>query len=338
MRRLALLVGAGLALASAGPLSLSAQTPSPGPSPAAPSPSPSASPAVPRIFTFESAVDMVSLTAVVHDKAGQFIRGLGPKDIDVFEDGVRQDVTYFREANDKTAEKIPLSVVLVLDASGSMRENMHFLQEAALGFVYKLTDVDEALVVQFNESIKGSADFTGDVDRLEQFVEALQAWGGTSLYDAIHYALGRIKDQPGRKAIIVFSDGADTTSSMKEQEVVDYARAVEATVYCVGIRGESGLMARSPRGFMRKIAQETGGSFFFPDRVGDLIKVFNGISDELHNHYALAYSPARPPDGMWRDIEVRLKRKDAEIRVRKGYFAVKRRARPSPSPVPGGGS
>ena len=150
-------------------------------------------------------------------------------------------------------------MVLVLDASGSMRENMHFLQEAALAFVYKLTDVDEALVVQFNESIKGSAEFTGDVARLEQFVEALQAWGGTSLYDAIHYSLGRIKDQPGRKAIVVFSDGADTTSGMKEQEVVDYARAVEATVYCVGIRGESGLMARSPRGFLRKIAQETGG-------------------------------------------------------------------------------
>ena len=332
MRRLALLVGAGLALASAGPLSLSAQTPSPGPSPAAPSPSPSVSPAVPRIFTFESAVDMVSLTAVVHDKAGQFIRGLGPKDIDVFEDGVRQDVTYFREANDKTAEKIPLSVVLVLDASGSMRENMHFLQEAALGFVYKLTDVDEALVVQFNESIKGSADFTGDVDRLEQFVEALQAWGGTSLYDAIHYALGRIKDQPGRKAIIVFSDGADTTSSMKEQEVIDYARSVEATVYSVAIKGESGLLARSPRGFLRRVSQETGGQFFFPDKVSDLIKIFAAISDELHNHYLLAYTPKRPPDGTWREIVIRLRdRKDLEIRVRKGYFAVKRRRPPAPT-------
>ena len=315
MKRLALLAGAALALASVRPLFLAAQTPSPSPSPA-----------VPRLFTFESAVDMVSLTAVVHDKGGKFVRGLGPSDIDVFEDGVRQEVTYFREAaGNSSGEKIPLSVVLVLDASGSMRDNMHFLQEAALGFVYKLTDVDEALVVQFNESIKGSADFTGDVDRLEQFVEALQAWGGTSLYDAIHYALGRIKDQPGRKAIIVFSDGADTTSSMKEQEVVDYARAVEATVYCVGIRGASGLMARSPRGFLRKIAQETGGEFFFPDRVGDLLRVFTEISEELHNHYLLSYTPKRAPDGTWRSIQVKLNRKDAQVRLRKGYFAVKRR-------------
>jgi Ca-activated chloride channel family protein len=291
-------------------------------------------PPAPKPFTFESAVEVVSITAVVHDKGGRFIHGLGPADIEVFEDGVRQDVSFFKEASDAVSEKIPLSVVLVLDASGSMRTNMRFLQEAALAFVYKLTDVDQALVVQFNESIKGSVEFTGDVSRLEQFVEALQAWGGTSLYDAIHYGLNRIKDQPGRKAIVVFSDGADTTSSLKEQEVVDYARSVEATVYCVGIRGASGLMARSPRGFLRKIAQETGGSFFFPDRVGDLIKVFKEISEELHNHYALAYSPRRPPDGTWRDIEVRLKRKDADIRVRKGYFAVKRR--PAPSPVPGG--
>ena len=299
-------------------------------------PARSQAPAPPKPFTFESEVEVVSLTAVVHDKGGHFIHGLGPSDIEVYEDGVRQEVTYFREASGSSEEKIPLSVVLVLDASGSMRENMHFLQEAALGFVYKLTDIDQALVVQFNESIKGSVEFTGDVSRLEQFVEALQAWGGTSLYDAIHYGLNRIKDQPGRKAIIVFSDGADTTSSMKEQEVVDYARAVEATVYCVGIRGASGLMARSPRGFLRKVAQETGGSFFFPDKVGELIKVFNGISDELHNHYMLAYSPKRDPDGLWRSIEIRLKRKDAEIRVRKGYFAVKRRrAPPAARPEPG---
>jgi VWFA-related protein len=277
-------------------------------------------------------VDVVSVTAVVHDKAGRFVRGLGPGDVEVLEDHVPQEVSYFREAAGTSAERIPLSVALVLDCSGSMRHNMRFLQEAALTFVNRLEEVDSALVVSFNESIKGSAEFTADSGRLEQFVEALEAWGGTSLYDAIHYGLGRIKDQPGRKAVIVFSDGADTTSSMKEQEVIDYARSVEATVYSVGIRGESGLLARSPRGFLRRIAQETGGAYFFPDKVGELIKIFAGISDELHNHYLLAYTPRRPPDGTWREIEVRLRdRKDAGVRVRKGYFAVKRRRPPAPA-------
>jgi VWFA-related protein len=280
----------------------------------------------PKPFTLEVSVDVVSVTAVVFDKSGKPVRGLGPKDVQLFENGVRQDVSYFREASSQGegAERVPLSVVLVLDTSGSMAPNLHFLQEAVLNFVYKLEEVDTALVVSFNESVKGSAEFTGDTDRLERFVEGLQAWGGTSLYDAIHYSLGRIKDQPGRKALIVFSDGADTTSTMEDREVVDYARATEATVYCIGFRG-SGMMASSPRGFLRKIASETGGQFFAPDKVGELIKVFNEISEELKNHYLLAYTPKLAADGTWREIALKVDRPDAEVRVRKGYFAIKRR-------------
>ncbi|HET7293903.1 MAG TPA: VWA domain-containing protein [Vicinamibacteria bacterium] len=273
----------------------------------------------------EVEVDVVSITAVIHDKAGRFASGLGPKDIHIFEDGVPQDVTIFREAQGGE-EKIPLSVGLVLDASGSMAQNMGFLREAASSFVGKLEEVDEALVIQFNESVKGSAEFTGDIDRLDQFIAGLQAWGGTSLYDAIRYSLERIKDRPGRKALVVFSDGEDTTSSITESEVVDYARAVEATIYGVGIRGGPGG-GGAPRGFLKKIAEETGGQYFFPDKVGELIRVFAAISAELHRHYLLAYSPKKPPDGLFRKIEVRLDRKDLEVRVRKGYFAVKKRRR-----------
>jgi VWFA-related protein len=292
---------------------------------------PQTPPPTPRPFTLEVETNIVSVTAVVQDKNGAFIRGLGPQDIVVTEDGVKQEVAFFREAS-APGEKVPLSVVLVLDSSGSMKTNMRFLQEAAITFVHKLQEVDKALVVDFNSGVRGSAEFTEDVERLEQFVENLQAWGGTSLYDAIHYALNRIRDQPGRKALIVFSDGDDTTSSLGEQDVIDYARAVEATVYCVGIRGGQGLLDRGPRGFLRKIARETGGAYFFPEKVGELIRVFSGISDELHNHYLLGYSPQRAPDGTWRSIEVRINRKDAQLRVRKGYFAVKRK-RPEPAPA-----
>jgi len=290
-----------------------AQTPADQPPPAKP-------------FTLEVSVDVVSVTAVLFDKSGKPVRGLGPKNVELFENGVKQDVSYFREASNlgDASEHVPLSVVLVLDTSGSMTQNLHFLQEAVLNFVYKLEDIDTALVVSFNESVKGSAEFTGDTDRLERFVEGLQAWGGTSLYDAIHYSLGRIKDQPGRKALVVFTDGADTTSTMGDREVVDYARAVEATVYCIGFKG-SGMMASSPRGFLRKIASETGGQFFAPDKVGELVKIFNEISEELKNHYLLAYTPKIPADGTWREITLKVDRPDTEVRVRKGYFAIKRR-------------
>jgi len=178
------------------------------------------------------------------------------------------------------------------------------------------------MVVSFNESVEGSAEFTGDIDRLERFIDGLQTWGGTSLYDAIHYALNRIRDQSGRKAIVVFSDGEDTTSGLRDDDVVNYARAVEATVYCVGIRGASGS---APKGFLRKVAQETGGEFFFPDNVGDLVTVFSKIAEELHNHYLLAYTPQKPPDSQWREIGVKVNREGAQVRVRKGYFAVPRR-------------
>jgi Ca-activated chloride channel family protein len=287
---------------------------------------PAAPQAPPKPFTLEVEVDVVSVTAVVFDKSGKPMRGLGTKDVELLENGVKQQVSYFREASSQgdEADRVPLSVVLVLDTSGSMNENIRFLREAVLNFVYKLEEVDTALVVSFNESVKGSAEFSGDIDRLERFVEGLQAWGGTSLYDAIHYSLGRIKDQPGRKAVIVFSDGADTTSSMEDKSVVDYARAVEATVYSIGFKG-SGMMASSPRGFLRKIATETGGQFFAPDKVGELIKVFNEISNELKNHYLLAYTPERAADGSWREITLKVNRPDAEVRVRKGYFALKRR-------------
>ena len=272
-------------------------------------------------------VNVVSVTAVVFDKKGQHVRGLGASDVELLEDGVPQQVSYFKEASGvgDPAARVPLSVVLVLDTSGSMRDSLRFLQEAVLSFVYKLDEMDQSLLVSFNDSVKGSAEFSTASDRLERVVDGLQAWGGTSLYDAIHYSLGRIKDQPGRKAVVVFSDGADTTSSLKDTEVVDYARSVEATVHCIGFQGSQG----GPRGFLRRIATETGGQYFAPSKVADLIRVFNEISQELKNHYLLSYAPARPPDGSWRRIELKLRRPGCQVRVRKGYFAVTRRRGPA---------
>jgi VWFA-related protein len=94
-------------------------------------------------------------------------------------------------------------------------------------------------------------------------------------------------------------------------------------VYCIGFEGVGA--GGSPRGFLKKIASETGGQFFDPGDVGDLIRVFNEISDELKNHYLLAYTPTREADGSWREIELKVKRPDAEVRVRKGYFHIPRR-------------
>jgi VWFA-related protein len=296
------------------------------------------SPAQPPVtqppFVIETDVNVVSVTAVIFDKAGRFVPGLGTKDVELLEDGVKQQVTYFREASaEGEGERIPLSVVLVLDTSGSMVPNMGALQEAATNFLYKLEEGDTAMVVSFNETVKGSTEFTSDVEQLERKVNGLQPWGGTSLYDAVHYSLGRVKDQPGRKSVVVFSDGEDTTSTMfNDQAVVDYAKAVEATIYVIGFRGAPGLFASTNKGFFRKLSDETGGAFFFADKIGELNKIFGVIANELKNHYLLSYSPQRSPDGSYRTISLRLvspKAKDYEVRVRKGYFAVKRSRPPA---------
>jgi len=286
-----------------------------------------APPADQKPFVLEAEVEVVSITAVVFDKGGHFVRGLAPGDIELLEDGVPQEISVFREANGKGDEQIPLSVVLVLDTSGSMKQSLDFLKEAALNFVYKLEDADSALVVQFNESIKGSTDFTGDTDRLERFLGSLQAWGGTSLYDATHYGLERIKDQAGRKAVILFSDGGDNTSHLDERTVVEYARSIEATVYGIGFKSGSG---DSASGFLKRISSDTGGEYFSPDKVGELIKTFAAISEELKNHYILAYTPKRAPDNMYRKIELHVKREGVQVRLRKGYVATKRK-KPRPA-------
>ena len=186
-------------------------------------------------------------------------------------------------------------------------------------------------MVQFNESVKGSAEFTGDIDRLEQFVEALQAWGGTSLYDAIHYGLNRVRDQPGRKAVMVFSDGADTTSSMQEQEVVDYARAVEATVYSVRHPGRVRAARPQPAGLPAQDRAGDGRRVLLPGQGG---RPDQGLRRRSPTSCTTTTCWPTRPSGARRDLARRSrcgsKRKDAEVRVRKGYFAVRKPPQASP--------
>ncbi len=288
------------------------------PSPALRAAKPLQEPATPVIM-----VDtyVVSANVVVFDSAGRFAKGLTAADVEVVEDGVPQEISFFREATDRAENRIPLSVVLALDTSGSMKRNLRFLKEAATTFVNKLEDVDTVMVVQFNSSIKGSAEFTDDVDHLDRFIEGLEAWGGTSLYDAVHYALTRVMNRGGRKAVVVFSDGADHDSVLSDDDVVAFAQGVEATVYSVAIEGESGS-----KEFLKRVARESGGAYFSPGEVRELSAVFSGIANELHNHYHLGYAPKLPPDGRWRAIEVRImNRKGLEVRTRKGYVARKPR-------------
>lgn len=265
-------------------------------------------------------VQVVSVPVLAFDRAGRFIADLRKEELTVLEDGVPQEITYLGRGSGE--DRIPLSVALSLDTSGSMQDSISFLREAASFFTGKLEGGDTALVIQFNETVKSSAEFTDDIERLDSFIAGLRAWGATSLYDSIQYGLERLKDRPGRKALIVFSDGEDTSSVAGKDDVVAYARSIEASIYAIGIKG-----FRTPRGFLKQIAEETGGAYFFPDKVSELIQVFDTIAKELRNNYLVAYSPKRPADNTYRRIVVRVSRPDATVRVRPGYFALKARRR-----------
>ena len=264
-------------------------------------------------------VQVVSVPVLVFDKGGQFVSGLKKEDIQIFEDGVLQEITYLGTSTGE--DRIPLSIALTLDTSGSMQPSIDFLKEAATYFTGKLDASDQALVVQFNESVKSSAEFTGDVDRMDSFINGLQVWGGTALYDAVLYSLDRLRDRPGRKALILLSDGDDNgASSASKGGVTAMARSLEVSIYAVGIQGFD-----TPKGFLKNLAEDTGGAYYFPSKVGELIKVFEAISKDLKNNYLIAYSPMRPADNTYRKIEVKIARPEVTVRVRPGYMAAKRR-------------
>jgi Ca-activated chloride channel homolog len=206
--------------------------------------------------------------------------------------------------------------VMVFDKAGRFvpdlkKEDIQILEDG----------VRQALVVSFNESVKSSSEFTDDIDRLDSFINGLQVWGGTALYDGVMYSLDRLRNRPGRKALILLSDGDDTASSAAKNQVTALAKSLEVSVYAVGIQGFD-----TPRGFLKDLAQDTGGLYFFPSKVNELIKVFEAISKDLKNNYLVAYSPSRAADNTYRKIEVRVaNRPELTVRVRPGYMAARKR-------------
>lgn len=264
-------------------------------------------------------VEVVSVPVLVFDKGGRFIPDLKKEDITILEDGVAQEIMYLSSSTG--ADRIPLSIALVLDTSGSMSPSIDFLKESATFFTSKLESDDQALVVQFNETVKSSSEFSNDTERMDSYINGMQVWGGTALYDAVMYGLDRLRDRPGRKALILLSDGDDSGSSQASKgQVTALAKSLDVSIYSVGIEGFD-----TPKGFLKNLAQDTGGTYHFPNKVSELIKVFDEIAKDLKNNYLVAYSPKRAADNTYRKIEVRVARPEVTVRVRPGYMAAKKR-------------
>lgn len=276
--------------------------------------------------SFRTGVDVVSLNVTVMDSASRYITDLEDSEFAVYEDGVKQDLSFF------TRTKLPIALSLLIDTSASMEEKLGTAQEAAIGFAKNLRPQDLASVIDFDSRVEVLQGFTSEMDALDKAIRQTAAGGSTSLYNAIYISLKELKKIKAqsdtdvrRQAIVVLSDGEDTSSLITFEEVLDLAKRSETAIYTIGLRSKDPSISR---GFkeaefvLRQLAQETGGRSFFPSAVGELAGVYQQIALELSSQYTLGYtSKNQRRDGLWRRVVVRLNRPNVTARAKQGYYA-----------------
>jgi Ca-activated chloride channel family protein len=275
---------------------------------------------------FRASVDVVSLNVTVVDNENHYVTDLAESDFSVFEDGAKQELIFFNRSS------LPIALSLLIDTSASMESRLQIAQEAAVGFAKKLRPQDFAQVVDFDSRVEITQNFTNSVADLERAIRSTVAGGSTSLHNAIYISLkelaklkAKTQDEVRRRAIIVLSDGEDTSSLVTYEEVLDLAKRSETALYTIGLQPRE---APTSKGFreaefvLRQLAQETGGRAFFITRVEDLKDVYGQISDELSSQYTVGYASKNGRrDGGWRRVAVQIARAGAVARTKRGYYA-----------------
>ncbi|MBZ5674882.1 MAG: VWA domain-containing protein [Acidobacteriia bacterium] len=272
--------------------------------------------------TFSTGVDVVNVLVTVRDKQGQLVKGLAKDDFKLEEDGRAQPIRYFSPQADQ-----PLMLGLLIDVSGSQRTVLAEQRRASRQFLDQvLRPEDRAFFVRFDRRIELLEDLSLlDADPKESSAR------GTALYDAIVSASRGLAGQPGRKALIVLSDGYDTSSSASLAAAVETAQRADALVYSIRFL-DRGIFAfevpasqggspvpREGRKALEQIAKETGGAYFDLTASETLGKIYARIEDELRNQYSLGFTPAGKRSG-YRKIRVSVKRKGLSVQARDGYF------------------
>jgi Ca-activated chloride channel family protein len=279
---------------------------------------------------FHTGVDVVTLNVTVSDPREKLIGGLTLSDFAVYEDGVQQDLAFFE------ASEVPLDLALLLDVSASMEQKLPFVRKAATGFASALRPGDRASVVMFNNRINVSQAFSADIPAVTRAIQQATASGGTALYNAIYVTLkefvrdSRRDDLIRRRAMVVLTDGEDTSSLLNFEELQEEARRDGVTIYTIGLRDDRLPSASRERRYfsqsdycLKTLANDTGALAFFPDRLVDLASAYEVIGHELAQQYALAYTSKNPVrNGAFRRLVVRVvNRPDMRPRTRPGYLA-----------------
>jgi VWFA-related protein len=269
-------------------------------------------------------VDLVVLHATVEDEHGNFVPDLKQESFRVFEDNAEQKISLFKR------EDIPVTMGLVIDNSGSMREKRARVNAAALTFVQTSNPQDEVFVVNFNDEyyLDLDKDFTNDQKELKEALERIDSRGGTAFFDAVIGSLDHLKKgSRDKKVLLVITDGEDNASRKDLAYTVQAAQQSNAMIYAVGLFADDDKRERRrATKALTALTEATGGKAFFPQNVGEVEAIAAQVAHEVRNQYTIAYYPTNiARDGTFRAVKVELipprGRGKMSVRTRPGYFA-----------------
>jgi VWFA-related protein len=259
--------------------------------------------------SFSSRVEAVRVDVLVTDE-GQPVRGLGPADFEIADNGVPQQVDLV------SFEQIPLNVILALDMSDSVTgDRLDHLRDAGRLLLGELRRDDQAALVTFSHSVRLGADLTPDAVAVRTALDAAVASGDTALIDGAYAAITLGESDAGRALLIVFSDGVDTSSWLSADAVLNVAKRSDAVVYVVAVKS-----AIKPQ-FLHDLTSFSGGRLFEIEKTSNLGPIFLRILDEFRLRYLVSYNPRGVSKDGWHRLDVRLKGRRGTVKARPGYLA-----------------
>ena len=242
-------------------------------------------------------VDVVQFTAVVTDSDGRFVKGLKPQDFKVYDNNRLQKITSFE------SENISLEMVVALDVSSSMRAALPSVKESSKRFLGGLRPGDKVTLLSFNDNVFTLTQRSRDQSARVKAIDRMESWGGTALYDVVLQGLNVLGRHPGRRSMLLFSDGDDQSSHATLEAAVARAESSDATIYVIG-QGRA-IRAFELQSVLKKFATISGGRAFFTEDLSRLDRFFEEILDDLSNQYLVSFSyPDDERDGQWHAIRV----------------------------------
>ncbi len=272
---------------------------------------------------FTSETRLVPLNVTVTDRAGHLVTGLQKGAFQIYENNVLQQIKDFK------GEDVPVSLGLIVDNSGSMRDKRQSVESAALALVRDSNKQDEVFVVNFNDEAYLDADFTNDIKVMEQGLTKIDSRGGTAMRDAIRMSIDHLNEKAKRdkKVILVVTDGNDNASVVSLRALVDKAQQDDVLVYAIGLLTEEEKKeARAARKALDLLVESTGGLVFYPKDVTEVERIAHEVAHDIRNQYTITYTPSNQAlDDTFRTIKVAVKGPGNPVaRTRQGYFATKK--------------